>query len=540
MEHIVLYVVLFGIIVLVGQIFHKTTIPISLLLVITGMLLSSFQLIPEITFNPNIILHIFLPLLVYQISAFSSWKDVKRNWRPITLLSFGHVIFITVLIAYAIHQILPQLGWGLAFVLGAVIAPPDDVAIVSIAEKIRMPARIVTILEGEGLFNDAAALIIFRFALIAITTHYFSPVYAVGSFFLIILGETAYGIMVGFIMGELRSKITSVHLHVIASVLTPFIAYSVPVMLGGSGVLATVISGFIIGNRYTFRFSPEFRLVSRALWPSLAFTLQSILFLLVGLDLRSILDRISTIPAGLLMSYALAVVGILIIGRFFWVYVVVYFLPRLVSKRIRRYDPLPPWQYPLILSWAGMRGGISLAAALAIPLMPTVVEGANARDLIIFLVFSAIVVTLLIQGLTLPWILKLSGATAFGRHEKYKEHVTEIMARLQMTKAGLQWLKAYRSQLEASDKLNNYLKLRIRDYRLLKEHLTDQLEKHTDEDSHDEETDMHEENCLLMQVIDIERERLMELWANEKIGLEVLHRLLAKLDHQARNLGETQ
>ena len=215
MEQIVLYLILFGIIVLIGHFFADRGVPIALLLVTTGMVLSLVPIFSQVTLNSSVVLDIFLPLLVYQISAFTDWKEVKKDLRPITLLSVGHVVFITILIAVTIHALLPQLGWGLAFVLGAVISPPDDVAIVSIAEKIRMPRRIITILEGEGIFNDATALILFRFALVAVVSNQFSVMHAITSFFAIIVGETLYGLALGYILGELRSKIRHSSLHII-------------------------------------------------------------------------------------------------------------------------------------------------------------------------------------------------------------------------------------------------------------------------------------------------------------------------------------
>ena len=248
MEQIETYIILFGIIVIVGQTFNNSPVPISLLLVITGMLLSLLPTTPDITLDPNIVLNIFLPLLIYQISAFASWRDVKKNLRPIMLLSIGHVIFITILVAVVIHMLIPQFGWPLAFVLGAVISPPDDVAIVSIADKIRMPQRLITILEGEGMFNDATALILFRFALAAVVTHQFSAVRAVSAFFLVIIGETLYGLALGFIIGEIRLRIRNTTLHMMASLLVPFIAYIPAVMLGGCGVLATAVTGFVFGS----------------------------------------------------------------------------------------------------------------------------------------------------------------------------------------------------------------------------------------------------------------------------------------------------
>jgi Na+/H+ antiporter len=535
MEQITLYIILFAVVVLVGQLFNKTAIPIALLLIITGMLLSFIPGFPTVRLNPDIVLDVFLPLMVYEISVLASWQEMRKNYRPIALLSIGHVIFITLLIAATIHALLPQMGWPLAFVLGAVISPPDDVAIVSIAEKIRMPARIVTILEGEGIFNDATALILFRFALAATVSANFSAVSTVATFFAVLIGETLYGLVVGYVVGWLRSKIKHNFLHVIASVLTPFIAYYPAVMLGGCGVLATVVAGSIIGNVFALRFTPSFRLISRAIWPSLTFALQSILFLLVGLNLKTIMESISALPLSILIAYAVAVVLVMILGRFIWVYGAVYLLPRALFPGIRKKDPLPPWQYPFVVSWAGMRGGISLAAALAVPTLPAIHNLANPRDLIIFLVFCAIVATLLFQGLSLPWLLKKLGLTKHGKCEEYNLHIAELSAKLTMTQGVLQWLPDFRRNQELDKRLIKSLRLKLKEYRMQEKELQEKLKKHQF-DTHDIIRETERDVFLSMRIIEVEKELLIQLWREEKITVETRDKLLEQLDHRAKNL----
>lgn len=231
MDTFIIYLILFSILVLLGQLFQKSTVPIALILVVFGMLLSFIPFFPETHIDSKLVLNIFLPLLIYQITAFSSWRDMKKQARPIALLSIGHVLFITFLVAIVIHALIPQMGWPLAFVLGSIISPPDDVAIVSIAEKIRIPERIFIILEGEGVFNDAAALTLFHFALTAAITSQFSFAQALGTFIVMIVGETLYGLMLGHLLGKLRTKITNTTLHVIASFITPFAAYSLVLII---------------------------------------------------------------------------------------------------------------------------------------------------------------------------------------------------------------------------------------------------------------------------------------------------------------------
>lgn len=536
MEQLVTYVVLFSIIVLVGQLLKNSTIPISLVLVLVGMLLSSIPNIKHVSLDPNIVLHIFLPILIYQISSFSSWRDIKFNMRPIALLSIGHVVFMAFLVAYIIHALLPQLGWPLAFILGAVISPPDDVAIVSIAEKIRMPKRIVTILEGEGVLNDATALILFRFALIALVSHHFSAINAVSNFFIIVIGETLYGIAIGYGMGELRLKIKDTHLHIIASLLTPFIAYLPTVMLGGSGVLATVVAGFVIGHRYSVRFTPQFRLASRGLWPALSFSIENLLFLLVGLNLQYIIGNISSIPIKLLFLYSASVILTLIIGRFIWVYLAAY-IPRWLFPRIRKKDPYPPWQYVFIIAWSGMRGSISLAAAFAVPFLPGMTNGANPRSLLIFLVFCVVVFTFVIQGLSLPWLLRVMGLTKDGDLEQYNEHLEEIRARVYTSKAVLRKLLHYKKTLRHNEELKVEVDFNLHKYYLIYKRQKELLKRHHEEDfEHDEQAELGEETFLVSHIIEAEKHEILKLWQQEKINLSVRNKLIDRLDHRTSGL----
>lgn len=539
MELISVYIMLFSIIVVTGCLFSRTVIPISLLLVIAGMFLSLIPHFPRVHLNPELVLNVFLPMLVYQISAYAAWEDFKKNTRPILLLSVGHVIFIACCVAVVIHALIPQLGWPLSFVLGAIVSPPDTVAIVSIAEKIRMPRKVVAILEGEGLLNDATALILFRFSLIAAISHEFVVSHAIFNFFAVVIGETLYGFILGHILAALRQKIHNPILHIAASLLTPFLAYLPAAKLGGSGVLATVVTGFVIGQVYATKFTPEFRLISRAVWPAVAFIIEGFLFLLVGLDMHFIVGNISIIPWHLLLFYSLSVIFIIVIGRFFWVYVMVSFLPRFLFPSLQKKDPYPPWQFPFVTSWAGMRGGVSLAAALAIPHLPVTIEGVNLRDLIIFLVFCVIVSTLVLQGLSLPWLLKKIGIQKFSRHEEYSDHVNEISARISLVTAALDWLTVYEKNNE-SHELACEIKVHIHEYELLKSQLQERLENHDGEenDDHDSNNEMIETIFLLSQIIEIEREELLRLWQQEKISSGIRDKLLMRLDHRSQNLHE--
>lgn len=534
MEQFTLYLILFGIIVLLGHAFQKTNIPIALILVIAGMLLSFVPFFPVINLEPELVLDFFLPLLVYEICSFSSWRDMKKQFRPIALLSVGHVFFITIIVAISVHYFIPQLGWPFAFLLGAIISPPDNVAIVSISEKIKIPERVFIILEGEGMFSDAAALTLFRVALVATVTNTFSMKYAVSNFVLMIVGETLYGLLLGTLLGKLRAKIPNTTLHVILSFLTPFLAYIPAVKLGGTGVISTAIVGFIIGNQYTLRFTSEYRLISLALWPTVAFAIQGLIFLLVGLDMRSTFMRISTIPLETLLLYVCSMLFIVIVGRFVWVYGAVIFLPRLLFPSVRKKDPYPPWQYPFIISWSGIRGGISLAAALAVPALTLTVNGADARDLLVFIVFCVIVVTLVIQGLSLPYILRKIGIDKVGQSERYTEHLSELQARSQMIQSALNWLEKHRAKVKDNPEALKEVLLHVHEYQMLKKEFESRIMDHDGSSGHDEHEEMKKKLSLMLQVVEVEREELLKMWRAEKINLRTRNKLLTTLDHQVQ------
>lgn len=532
MSQLYTYICLLGIISVLGILFRKTTVPIGLILVVVGMILSLFKKFPHVDLDPQLVLTVFLPAIVYQASAYTPLREINKHRRAIALLSVGHVVFITALVAIMVHLLIPQYGWPLAFLLGAIISPPDDVAIIAIAHKSNLPQRLITILETEGLLNDAMALILFRFSLTAMITHQFSTFMAVTDFFIIVIAETFYGVFLGFVIGNLRVKFTDPTLQMIVSILTPFLAYIPAQQLGGSGVLATVVTGLVIGNYFLERFTPEVRISGRAVWNTITFVLQNILFLLVGLDFRIIIERISSISYGRLFWYTLAVIFVVIIGRFIWVFTTVNVqrLKFLTPKRVT----LPPWQFLFIVSWSGMRGGVSLAAALSVPSI-LLADGANVRDFIVFIVFSCIVATLFIQGLTLPWVMKRLGVHRHKLKEKYSEHISELSARVALMKAVLHWLKKYIKMIKNNPDLSIQVHLHIKQYQLLKKQLIEQIKNHSEYVDHDERLELQNEILLASQILEVERAELDRLWHKEEISYAVKSKLLQQLDFRARH-----
>ncbi|MFI4955190.1 MAG: cation:proton antiporter, partial [Gammaproteobacteria bacterium] len=238
------------------------------------------------------------------------------------------------------------------------------------------------------------------------------------------------------------------------------------------------------------------------------------------------------------LLYSTAIIATVILGRFIWVFVFVYFLPRYLFPSIQKRDPYPRWQFPFIISWAGMRGSITLAAALAIPGLPFLINGTDPRDLIIFLAFSVIAATFVLQGLTLPWLLKMLGAKKYGEMEENDEHLSELAARLVMAKGVLRWLLEYHKQVADNPKLSDEVKLYISEYRMLKNKLSIRIKNHNDNIAHDEMLEVKDEVFLLSQIIEVERSELLRLWHTEKINIETRNKLLSRLDHASKHLPE--
>ncbi|VVC77058.1 Sodium, potassium, lithium and rubidium/H(+) antiporter [Aquicella siphonis] len=537
MGQYVVYMWLLGVIVIVGMAAKKTPAPAPLILVITGMVLSFAPHFSDIRLHPDIVMNIFLPLLVYEASVYLSWPDIKQNLQPIILLSIGHVVFITILVAIAAHALIPGLSWPLALVLGSVISPPDDVAIISIAEKIQIPQKIVTILSGEGLLNDATALIIFRFSLAAALTNEFSAVDAISDFFTVIALESLYGIVLGNILGKIKLQLLDPKIHVLLSILSPFLAYLPAVKLGGCGVIATVVTGFVVSHHYQERFSPEVRLLSRAIWETLGYGLSSVLFLLVGLHFQITLDKIALIPFKQLWLYATVITLIVILGRFAWVFPTTY-LPRLLFPSLVK-NNLPPWQFPFIVSWSGMRGGISLAAALSVPYLATHIGDTDLRYLIIFLVFCVITATLLLQGISLPWLLEIIGASHIRSREKGDEHLCEFIARSEMTNAVLRWLTDYKAQLKEDRNTLHEVNLQLLEYRALKKRL-EEIIHHDDADYHLRKTSKYNAAMFVFaQIIEVERTALIQLWRDGKVTFKIKNKLLEQLDLRSKRYAQS-
>ena len=411
---------------------NRLGVPYPVFLVLGGLVLGLIPIVPEIGLPPDVVLLLFLPPLLYSAAFFSSPRDLKANLRPIASLSIGLVLLTTGTVALVAHLVV-GLPWTAAFVLGAIVSPTDPVAATSIAGRLGAPRQIVTILEGESLINDGTALVLYSVAVTAAVTGSFSLPGAVLEFVLYGIGGTAIGLVVGWTISRLRHRIGDPLVEITVTLFTPYAAYIPAEELGVSGVLAAVAAGLYLGWRNPVTTAPRSRLQAFGLWNVLPFLLNSVLFILIGLQLPKILESISGESSMADVILYAALVGLAVIGtRLLWTFPAAY-LPRLLSRTVRERNPYPPWQETAAIAYTGMRGTISLAAALAIPL--TVKDGSPfpGRDEILFLTFSVILLTLVLQGLSLPLLVRRLGL-AGAEDEEMRE---ETEARLRAAEAAL-------------------------------------------------------------------------------------------------------
>ncbi len=405
---------------------RKLHIPYPILFVVGGLLLGSIHGLPPVRLNPDLVFLFILPPLLFPAALFTSWRDFRLNLRPISLLAIGLVLFTTVAVAYLAQYFL-HLPLAAGFVLGAIISPPDTIAATAIAERLKVPRRIVTILEGESLVNDATALVAYRFAVAAVGSGSFSLVPAIGQFFFVGIGGILVGLVAGWLAQQFHKRVDDAPIEITVSLLTPFVAYLCAEQFGVSGVLAVVTAGLYLGRRMPELLTFKTRLQGGPVWEMVEFLLNGFVFILIGLQLPEVLRALAShdIPIHRLVWYALFISVAVIVIRILWVFPAAY-LPRLLFKSIRDRDPYPSWRHVAIIGWTGMRGVVSLAAALALE------ETFPGRDLILFLTFVVILVTLVVQGLSLPLVIRSLGVEDDGSME-----IEEREARLKANQAAL-------------------------------------------------------------------------------------------------------
>src|SRR5215469_8472291 len=427
-----LLLLLLAVLVVVAILSRRLDIAPSILLVIAGIALALTPGLPRIELAPELVLLGILPPLIYSTGVTMSWREFRFNLRPIALLAVGCVAFTTCAVAVAAHWLL-GMPLAVGFVLGAIVSPPDAVAPLAIVRRLGVPRRLRVVLEGEGVANDATALILYRFAVAATATGVFAAGPAAGLFAMIVVGEIAYGIAIGWLSLRLRRWARDPRVEITLSLMTPYAAFLLPAELGGSGVLATVAAGLFVSWNGPLLIPAATRLQGIFFWDLLVYLLEGLVFLLTGLQIRTLLDRVDV---GMWRESLLAVVvtaAVVLLARFVWVYPATY-LPRWLSPSLARRDPPPPWQWIFFLGFVGVRGVVSLAAALGLPLTTQASAPFPQRDLILFVTFGLIVVTLIGQGLLLPSIVRWLGLGRHAAEERERERKAELAARAEALK----------------------------------------------------------------------------------------------------------
>jgi monovalent cation/hydrogen antiporter len=511
-------VFLLAVIALVAVIAARAKIPPSILLVLTGVALALIPGLPTVEIAPEFVLLVVLPPVIYSSAVAMSWREFRFNLRPISLLAVGCVLFTTAATAAATHFLL-GLAWAPGFVLGAIVSPPDALAPLSIARRLQVPRRLLVILEGEGLANDATALVLYRFAVVAVSAGVFSFGEASATFVAIVIGEVLWGVGIGWLMLRLRRWVASPRIEITLSVLTPFLAYWPPQQIGGSGVLATVTAGLYISWNGLLLISSATRLQGIFFWDFLNYLIEGMVFLVTGLQARSVISGIRVYSVSELAISAALVSAVVIAARFIWLYPATY-LPRWLVPAIRRKDPAPPWQWPFALASAGVRGIVSLAAALAIPLTTEAGQPFPARDFILFLTFSVILVTLVGQGLLLPSIIRALGLANAGRRELRAARLEERKARRRAVEIAIERFDSLANERSLSEEIAEPLRAAQR-ARMLHGELEEEGDDGCDRDLHDE---------IELELIVAERKLINDLFRDGELKDDARRRLERELD----------
>jgi monovalent cation/hydrogen antiporter len=522
MENIAIVLVLLGVVTALAEVTDKVRIPYPTLLVIAGIGIGIVPGLPNVILKPEVVFLIFLPPILYAAAWSTSWPDFKAARRPITLLAIGCVIFTTCLVALVVHYFIPSFTWAEAFVLGAIISPPDAVAATAATKGLGVPQRVITILEGESLVNDATGLIAYRYAVVAVATGGFNFWSAGGEFIVVAIGGITLGLFIGWVFLWIH-KITpdNATTDTTMTFLTPFIAYLVAEEVHVSGVLSVVSAGLFLSRHSSEIFSHQTRLQATGTWNTVLFILNGIVFILIGLQLPHILQSFEYVSLVPTLKYGGIVSLTVVAGRIIWVYPGAY-LPRWVSKRIRKNERRPSARLVTVIAWSGMRGVVSLAAALALPLTVAGNAPFPNRDLIIFLTFCVIFATLILQGLTLRPLVDWLGIK-----QELTEDQVEEEVRLKIAYAIVEHIEENYS-IALSPEVLNQIKTRyeIRIQRIRK----DQNEQRFYPEL------INELNRIQQELLTKERQFVIQMRKEGKVNDEVLRKIEYELDLEETRL----
>jgi Na+/H+ antiporter len=499
-------------------------VPYPIVLVIGGALFGFIPGLPEVKLDPQVVLVVFLPPLVYGAAIYANFNDFRAGLRTLTLSTVALVLATMCAVAWVAHALIPGLPWAAAFVLGAIVSPTDPLAAAAIMRRLDAPRRMVSAIEGEGLFNDVTALVAYRVAVAAVVAGSFSLAHAGLSFVFSAAGGVAVGLAVAAIVAEIRKRITDTQVNVTISLLTGYAAFVPANAIGASGILATVTAGIYMGIRAPQILPSRARLEGYFVWDILDFIINAILFVLIGLQLHAVVDGLSGYSAITLGGYALAVTAVVVGTRFVWMFTVPYLIRAIDRRPVQRTRRVGA-RWRLVLAWSGMRGAVSLAVALALPFT---IEGGGSfpkRNLIIFLTFAVIFFTLVGQGLTLPALIHRLGLSDGGA-----EAEEETRARLVATKAAL----AQIDDLAGEDWTRDDSVERMRNmYEYRKRRLAARAGK-IEDDGYEDRSLAYQQ--MVQLVLAAQRRALLRMRSDGQLSNEVMNRILHELDLEESRL----
>jgi Na+/H+ antiporter len=503
---------------------RRMSVPYPIVLVVGGALFGFVPGVPTVTLDPSVVLVVFLPPLVYGAAFFANLGDLRANLRGVTLTSVGLVLVTIVAVALLAHELIHGLSWAAAFALGAVVSPTDPLAAATIMRRLEFPRRLVSAVEGEGLFNDATALVAYKVAVAAVVGGSFSLLDAGWRFVAGAAGGVAIGLAVGWLIAAIRERTEDAQVSITISLFSGYAAFIPADAIGASGVLAAVTTGIYMGIRGPSIIDARTRLQGFFVWDLLDFIINASLFVLVGLQLRMVVSRLSGDSAAALAGYALAVSAVVVLVRLAWFFTVPYViraLDRRPSQRARRASA----RARLAVAWSGMRGAVSLAAALALPLKTDSGAPFPKRDLIIFLTFAVIFTTLVLQGLSLPVLIRRLGI-ARDEHEDEEE----VRARLVATKAALAQLDELAAEEWTRDDTIDRMR-RLYEYR--KRRFAARAGK-IEDDGYEDRSLAYQQ--LVQTVLAAQRDALVRMRNEGDISNEVMNRVVRELDLEESRL----
>ena len=503
---------------------RRLSVPYPIVLVIGGALLGFVPGLPPVHLDPDVVLVVFLPPLLYGASIYTNSNHLRKNLRGLTLNAVGLVLVTMCVVALAAHALIPGMPWEAAFVLGAIVSPTDPLAATTIMRRLDAPRRLVSSIEGEGLFNDATALVAYRVAVGAVVQGSFSLGHASLEFVLGAVAGVAIGLAVGWTVAAIRKRTSDTQVNVTISLLTGYAAFVPADAVGASGVLATVTAGIYVGIVAPRILSARTRLQSGFVWDILDFLVNAILFVLIGLQLRTVVDGLPDYSAGTLIGYGLAVSAAVVLTRIGWFFTVPYLiraLDRRPAQRARRVGAADR----LVVAWSGMRGAVSLAVALALPLHTDAGADFPQRDLIVFLTFAVIFVTLVAQGLSLPALIRRLGVGDAGADAD-----EELRARIVAARAALAELDA----LAGEDWPREETVERLRRFYAYRERRFAARGGTIEDDGYEERTLAYQRT--LQAVLRAQREALLDMRSDGELSNEMMNRILRELDLEESRL----